>query len=140
MFYSVREGHIPVVEYLIAQGIDVNKIDKKKKTPYTFAVNGNKIKIAEILIQHGANPNHNQKQTGEKKSKQKKNKIEEIENKSELDQKPKQYYLVRILENGEKQVLNPEELEEFYKLNPKATYYLNNPDKLEELNNVNTEE
>lgn len=140
LFYCVREGHQSIVEYLIEQGIDVNKLDKKKKSPYTFAIHGNKIKIAEILVQHGANPNPNQKQTVEKKQKVKKMRLEEDNNKPEVEQKLNKYYLVRIQENGEKQVLTPNDIEEFYKQYPDIAVYLNNPDKLEGINNLNLEE
>ena len=54
IFYSIREGHYEVTELLIKNGANLNQIDKKKMTPYTFAEKFNQGKIADLLVEHGA--------------------------------------------------------------------------------------
>ena len=71
IFYSIREGHYEVTELLIKNGANLNQIDKKKMTPYTFAEKFNQGKIADLLVEHGAiNQSQKVKRKRRKKCKQ----------------------------------------------------------------------
>jgi hypothetical protein len=130
LFYAIREGHYDIVDFLISNGADINKQDKKKLTPYSFALKHNKIKIAELLAERGANIS-GAKGKDNKKSKTKKKADEEEHEKSEED-KPKRYFLVRVLDSGEKVLLSPQEVEKLLGEYSEADRLLNSKEALEE--------
>ncbi|MFM7853672.1 MAG: hypothetical protein ACKO96_17555, partial [Flammeovirgaceae bacterium] len=43
-----------IVEYLIKKGMDINKLDKKRQNPLTFAYKYNRHNIIECLLANGA--------------------------------------------------------------------------------------
>jgi ankyrin repeat protein len=116
------------VECLIDNGADINLLDKKRLNPYSFAIKHNKISIAELLADRGASAN-GVKGKDSKKTKQKKT-IEEEGEKTE--EKPKCYYLVRVLDNGEKVRMTKEEVEAVLSDYPEADTLLNSSDALGE--------
>ena len=136
LFYAIRQGHYDVVKFLIEKGININKLDNGKLTPALYAKKINQIKILNLLLQHGAlfpeNIHIKKEYTNEdeensdsknnqflEKKKLKQNYINEI-------QKPKNFYIVALNENGKKIKLNNEELILFYKNNPEIENLLTN--------------
>ena len=105
--YAIREGYYDVVEFLIKHGANVNKNDKKKQTPVSFALKNGKEKIAKLLIDKGGmKPETKMKNNKEHNKKNRKKIVEEDhQTKSEIInniQAPKKYILVKIRENGDK--------------------------------------
>ena len=127
IFYSIRKGHYKVTELLIKNETNLNQIDKKKMTPYTFAEKFNQGKIADLLVEHGA---INQSQKAKRKRRMS---IEEI-------QKPKKFILVRIDSEGRKIPLSEEELSQFKEQNKELYTYLENKESRNHLTeNANKE-
>ncbi len=50
-------GHLPIVQYLVERGADVNKPDNRGFTPLMSATLGGHKNIVEFLLNKGANPN-----------------------------------------------------------------------------------
>ena len=59
---AARQGHVDIVEYLLAQGIEVDLQDRRGHTALHLAVWGQHEDIVDLLISHGANANHNKGQ------------------------------------------------------------------------------
>ena len=138
LYYAIREGHEEIVDYLTScpNFTKIDKADKKNLTPYLFALKHGRTKIAELLVNKGANT---QIKSNDKKSKNKKAKVEE-EKVEEDVQKPKKYVLCRINENGEKTPLTVEEIETFQKEFPELYNLLRSPTALDELEQKAPEE
>mmetsp|Transcript_18868 Transcript_18868/g.40627 ORF Transcript_18868/g.40627 Transcript_18868/m.40627 type:complete len:504 (+) Transcript_18868:214-1725(+) len=51
---AAAEGCYSVAAWLLAQGVDVNPVDRFKRTPLEDAVRGDHGEVATLLIQHGA--------------------------------------------------------------------------------------
>lgn len=57
MGHAANMGHTDVVRYLISVGADVNAIFKESwETAFGYAVLGNHLETAKVLIEHGFNP------------------------------------------------------------------------------------
>ena len=136
VFYAIKQGHYDVVDFLIKNGLNVNKIDKRKQTPVSFAEKMNQIKIMELLIQNGGIKGES-KNKNDNKNKGKRNKKTSEEgfiNKEDMInsiQRPKKNILVKVNENGEKNPLSKEEIEEFKKKYPQVSKLLFEKDELE---------
>jgi ankyrin repeat protein len=131
MFYAIREGHYDIVEYLINIGADINKLDKKKLSPYAFALKHNKIKIAELLADKGAIIGVTGKGKDSKKSKTKK-KADDDEGEKSDENKPKRYLFIKVLESGEKIPLTEQEIEKILSEKTDAHTLLSSQEALEE--------
>lgn len=57
IFKVVLQGDEKKLESLILSGVDMNALDKAKRTPLINAVIDNNLKVAEILLKHGADAN-----------------------------------------------------------------------------------
>ncbi len=56
--FAAREGHLAVVQALVAGGADVNKVQGADElSPITLAIVNGRLDIGAYLLQHGANPN-----------------------------------------------------------------------------------
>ena len=56
--FAAREGHLAVVQALVAGGADVNKVQGADElSPITLAIINGRLDIAAYLLEHGANPN-----------------------------------------------------------------------------------
>ena len=136
--YAIREGYYDVVEFLIKHGANVNKNDKKKQTPVSFALKNGKEKIAKLLIDNGGmKPETKMKNNKEHNKKNRKKIVEEDhQTKSEIInniQAPKKYILVKIRENGDKTPLTEEEYSKFVDENPEVFQLLNNKENLQKM-------
>ncbi len=128
-----------IVEYLIKKGIDINKLDKKRQNPLTFAYKYNRHNIIECLLSNGA---VTAKEVNEKEKKMiAKAKKKEDSNHSAKLQKIENFatntkhrtILVKIQEDGQKRPLTINELEEFKKICPDIYGILNDPVALEQI-------
>jgi len=54
---AAMEGDLPEVRNLLSLGLDVRAIDNHGKTPLCWAAGGGHVKVAEVLISHGADVN-----------------------------------------------------------------------------------
>ena len=133
IFYSIRKGHYEVTELLIKNGANLNQIDKKKMTPYTFTEKFNQGKIADLLVEHGAiKPEPKSEKEKKKKMQTKttpvKDQIQPIKAEMSIEeiQKPKKFILVRIDSEGRKIPLSEEELSQFKEQNKELYTYLEN--------------
>ncbi|WP_390951060.1 ankyrin repeat domain-containing protein [Pantoea dispersa] len=54
---ATSENSMPVLEYLVSIGADVNKPDTAGKTAIIFALTRMDLDQVEYLLHHGANPN-----------------------------------------------------------------------------------
>ena len=54
---SCWKGHLPIVEYLISKGADIEAEDMDEATPLHYASEGSKADIVKYLISLGANKN-----------------------------------------------------------------------------------
>lgn len=54
---AVMEEDLPSIKQLLAQSADVEYVNKNQNTPLLVAVNNDIISAAEVLLQHGADPN-----------------------------------------------------------------------------------
>ena len=102
---------------LIEEGADINKIDKKKLNPYTYALKFHQTQIAQLLHSKGAEETSGKTTNKEKKGKTKKQKshsenLNVNEEQESVESKPKKYLLVKINSDGTKKALTSEELEE----------------------------
>ncbi|KQS94133.1 ankyrin repeat domain-containing protein [Chryseobacterium sp. Leaf394] len=58
MYVAIENKHVPITNFLILRGTDVNKIyTEEGLTPIVLATNLNQIVIVELLIKNGANVN-----------------------------------------------------------------------------------
>ena len=56
--FAAREGHLAVVQALVAGGADVNKVQGADElSPITLAIINGRLDIGAYLLEHGANPN-----------------------------------------------------------------------------------
>ena len=56
LFTALAEHHIPVADFLIQRGVDINICDKYQRSPIHIATIDGMISIIQYLIKHGANP------------------------------------------------------------------------------------
>jgi len=49
------KGHIPIVEFLLANKANVDAADKNKKTPLHVAIEKDNLQMVEFLVKAGAN-------------------------------------------------------------------------------------
>lgn len=57
LYYAIKMGRQDFVELLIAKNYDINRIYKlQSATPFSVAIGEKKYDIAELLLQHGADP------------------------------------------------------------------------------------
>jgi ankyrin repeat protein len=56
LHYAAKYGRTEVVCILLAEGADVNKVNKEKITPLQFAVMKEDVDIVEMLLDKGADP------------------------------------------------------------------------------------
>lgn len=130
-----------IVEYLIKKGIDINKLDKKRQNPLTFAYKYNRHNIIECLLENGAvtakEANEKEKKMITKAKKKEDNnsssKLAKIEN-CAINLKHRTI-LVKILDDGQKRPLTINEIEEFKKMCPEIYGILNDPIALEQIEN-----
>ncbi|CAM9848323.1 unnamed protein product, partial [Discosporangium mesarthrocarpum] len=54
---ATSSGHVDVTRELMAAGVDVNTVDKMKRTALWLAVDENRVKVVEELCQAGADIN-----------------------------------------------------------------------------------
>jgi ankyrin repeat protein len=105
-----------VLEYLLANNINVNNTDTRGQTPINFAVRYNKTYIKELLIKHGATPPVNQKQ----KQQAAKSKAQApVAPKAKVNERliPKEFVL-QILDNGTYRPITELEFELLKKQSP----------------------
>ena len=57
LHYACWKGHLPIVEYLISKGADIEAEDMDEATPLHYASEGSKADIVKYLISLGANKN-----------------------------------------------------------------------------------
>ena len=55
LLIACREGHIPIVQYLIEKGAKIEALDIKQKTPLHWACEKGYLPIVQSLIEKGAN-------------------------------------------------------------------------------------
>ena len=112
----------------------INIIDKRKLTPYTFAVKNEQDKIIELLKSRGAMISavieNNKKSKNKKKEKNLENKIME---KQEI--KLKKYVMIKITNRGDKEILSQLEIEEFKKVHQEISNIIFDENKLTNIAN-----
>jgi len=128
------------VKTLIEEGADINKIDKKKLNPYTYALKFHQTQIAQLLHSKGAEETSGKTTNKEKKGKTKKQKshsenLNVNEEQESVESKPKKYLLVKINSDGTKKALTSEELEEFKKTYAEISDIFNDEEKLKNFEN-----
>ncbi|XP_033126136.1 transient receptor potential cation channel subfamily A member 1-like [Anneissia japonica] len=57
LHHSVKGNNVHIMEFLIAQDVDVNLPDSALNTPLHWAATHDKPEAAQLLLDHGANPN-----------------------------------------------------------------------------------
>lgn len=106
----------------------MNKVDKKKQTPLSYAMKQGKDSIVQLLTSYGAKlPEKN-----DKKSKSGKKRTEEKEESEKAETTPTTYSLYKI-ENDKLIPLSNAELDEFFKAHHAIADLMENPEKLEKL-------
>jgi len=58
LVYAILEGHNEVAEFLIKAGADIEREDSTGDTPIIWAVRRNRVRLVSLLLDRGANPNH----------------------------------------------------------------------------------
>ncbi|KAL5590166.1 hypothetical protein FOBRF1_013723 [Fusarium oxysporum] len=56
LHYAARRGHVEIAEFLIAEGIDVNRCDSQKRTALHLAAGQGSYPVVKMLLQGGALP------------------------------------------------------------------------------------
>ena len=123
---------------MIKKGIDINKLDKKKQNPLTFAYKYNRQNLVELLLSYGA---ITAKQANEGKNNS--SKIKKLDNilhqpnirkiEQSVSNVKQKAVLVKILDNGQKRPLTNTELDEFKRVSPEIYAILNDPLALEQI-------
>ncbi len=57
LFYAIGKGHVDVLKVLVKAGVKVNLMIKSKNTPLVMATTRGRLKMVEILLDGGADPN-----------------------------------------------------------------------------------
>lgn len=58
LMFAARAGHIPVAEFLMANGADVNAINTRKETALTWAAYKGQTEMVDFLLRNGARIDH----------------------------------------------------------------------------------
>ena len=77
LFYAIIESHNNIVKLLIQKGANVNQVDKKKRTPYSFAEKYNFKDICDLLVNFGANKPISRINAEKRRRKEKKKNLKE---------------------------------------------------------------
>ncbi len=65
LFQAIEEGDAKKVKELVANGVDVNEMDRYWATVLIRAIENNKLEIVKILLEAGADPNKQNQSSGE---------------------------------------------------------------------------
>jgi ankyrin repeat protein len=58
LFFAAQNGHVAVVEVLLARGVNVNQADSEGTTPLFIAAQNGLLAVVEVLLVAGADVEH----------------------------------------------------------------------------------